>query len=84
MEAGAGGDSFKFMRGFDPAEKNSMHWIVHPGLRQAVHEFLAFERQQVAATAATLAQKSAVGTKVAPPSKPKQRAEGQGQEQEQE
>lgn len=82
MEPGAGGDSFKFLRGFDPAEKNSMHWIVHPGLRQGVDEFLTFERQHVGATAEVLAQKSAVGTKTAPPSPSKQRAEGQGPEQE--
>jgi hypothetical protein len=45
-----------------------MHWIVHPGLRQAVDEFLEFERRQVGATAEVLAEKSAVGTKkTAPP-----------------
>lgn len=47
MEPGAGGDSFKYMRGFDPAEINSMHYIVHPGLRTAVEDFLDFERRQV-------------------------------------
>lgn len=44
-----------------------MHWIVHPGLRQGVYEFLEFERRQVGATAEVLAEKSAVGTKTAPP-----------------
>ncbi len=45
-----------------------MHWIVHPGLRKAVDDFLDYERLQVLATAEALAEKSAVGTKKPPPS----------------
>ena len=46
MEPGAGGD-FKRMRGFDPCPTRSMHYLAHPGLRQAVGDFLGHEREQM-------------------------------------
>ncbi len=46
FEPGAGGE-YKWLRGFDPAITRSMHFIVHSGLRKAVHNFLVRERRQV-------------------------------------
>lgn len=60
MEPGAGNSDFKFMRGFEPAQVHSMHHIVHPGLRQAVDDFLKYERREVAGTVDYLSGKSAV------------------------
>ena len=42
FEPGAGGD-FKRLRGFDPTPTNSLHYLRHPGLREAVREFLEAE-----------------------------------------
>ena len=36
----------KLLRGFEPVETWSMHWIPHPGLRQAVADFAAAEAQR--------------------------------------
>jgi predicted N-acyltransferase len=47
FEPGAGGE-FKHLRAFDAAETRSMHWIGHPGLRQAVADYLEREREHVA------------------------------------
>ena len=47
FEPGAGGE-FKHLRAFDAAETRSMHWIRHPGLRDAVAEYLVRERAHVA------------------------------------
>jgi predicted N-acyltransferase len=44
MEPGAGGGSFKFLRGFDPYIVNSMHWFGSRELSRAVGDFLAQER----------------------------------------
>ena len=46
FEPGAGGE-FKQLRGFDPAATYSMHHLSHPGLRQAVTDYLAEERQHM-------------------------------------
>ena len=45
-EPGAGGE-YKWLRGFDPALTRSMHFIVHPGLRKAIADFLKHERREV-------------------------------------
>ena len=46
FEPGAGGD-FKQLRGFDPRPTRSMHFLAHPGLRQAVSDYLESERRQM-------------------------------------
>jgi predicted N-acyltransferase len=45
-EPGAGGE-YKWLRGFDPALTRSSHYIVHPGLRNAIGSFLKRERAEV-------------------------------------
>jgi hypothetical protein len=60
MEPGAGNSDFKFMRGFEPVHVHSMHHLVHPGLRQAVDDFLQYERREVSGTVEYLSEKSAV------------------------
>ena len=47
FEGGAQGEH-KLKRGFAPTLTNSAHWIRHPGLRDAVADFLDRERPQVA------------------------------------
>ena len=47
VEAGAQGEH-KLARGYEPATTRSVHWIGHPGLRDAVAQFLAQERASVA------------------------------------
>lgn len=47
VEAGAQGEH-KLARGYAPATTYSMHWIGHPGLRDAVARFLRQERAAVA------------------------------------
>jgi uncharacterized protein len=44
FEPGAGGGSFKFLRGFDPYIVNSVHYLAAPALRSAVADFLGAER----------------------------------------
>jgi len=46
FEPGAGGE-YKWLRGFDPALTRSLHFIAHPGLRRAIHDFLRRERREV-------------------------------------
>jgi hypothetical protein len=53
VEAGAQGQH-KLQRGYEPVVTYSAHWIRHPGLRQAVAQFLEQERRQVAAEAEAL------------------------------
>ncbi len=48
VEAGAQGEH-KIQRGYLPTATYSAHWIVHPGLRQAVAAHLAQERPAMAA-----------------------------------
>ncbi len=48
VEAGAQG-GHKLARGYEPVQTWSAHHIVHPGFREAVAEFLAREREGVAA-----------------------------------
>ncbi len=47
VEAGAQGEH-KLARGYAPATTRSVHWIGHPGLRDAVARFVASERASVA------------------------------------
>jgi predicted N-acyltransferase len=46
VEAGAQGEH-KLARGYLPVTTHSMHYIVHPGLRNAVSDYLERERQDV-------------------------------------
>ena len=46
FEPGAGGE-FKQLRGFDPAETSSMHFVAEPRLRKAVRDYLVRERRAV-------------------------------------
>ncbi|WP_332693069.1 GNAT family N-acetyltransferase [Devosia sp.] len=46
VEAGAQGEH-KLARGYAPATTYSVHWIAHPGLRQAVADHLERERMSV-------------------------------------
>jgi len=47
VEAGAQG-AHKLLRGYMPTHTYSAHYIVHPGLRRAVADYLAREREAVA------------------------------------
>lgn len=47
VEAGAQGEH-KLARGYRPVTTHSAHYIVHPGLRRAVAEYLERERREVA------------------------------------
>lgn len=46
VEAGAQGEH-KLLRGYQPVPTYSSHYIVHPGLRQAVGDYLARERPAI-------------------------------------
>jgi predicted N-acyltransferase len=46
VEAGAQGEH-KLARGYMPVTTHSAHWISHPGLRNAVADYLARERREV-------------------------------------
>jgi predicted N-acyltransferase len=48
VEAGAQG-SHKLARGYEPVQTWSAHHIAHPGFRRAVEDYLAAERQGIAA-----------------------------------
>ncbi|AIR87770.1 GNAT family N-acetyltransferase [Pseudomonas cremoricolorata] len=50
FDAGAQGEH-KLIRGFEPVLTHSWHYLLHPGLRQAVDEFLCEERVGVQAYA---------------------------------
>jgi predicted N-acyltransferase len=47
VEAGAQGEH-KLARGYEPATTRSIHWIAHPGLREAIADYLVRERASVA------------------------------------
>ncbi|HEY8596057.1 MAG TPA: GNAT family N-acetyltransferase [Devosiaceae bacterium] len=47
VEAGAQGEH-KLARGYEPVTTRSCHWIAHPGLRQAIEDYLVRERAAVA------------------------------------
>ena len=44
FDAGAQGEH-KVLRGFEPVETHSLHWIKHPGFAEAIKEFLDQERR---------------------------------------
>ncbi len=46
VEAGAQG-AHKLARGYVPVTTKSAHWITHPGLRDAVSDYLVHERREV-------------------------------------
>ena len=46
-DAGAQGEH-KIVRGFEPVETHSLHWIAHPQFRNAIGNFLTRERQAIA------------------------------------
>jgi uncharacterized protein len=54
VEAGAQGEH-KLARGYVPAPTYSAHWIAHPGLRNAVAQYLASETPAIAEEAELLA-----------------------------
>jgi len=54
VEAGAQGEH-KLLRGYMPVPTYSAHLIAHPGLRRAVDDYLAHEREAVADHIADLA-----------------------------
>lgn len=55
VEAGAQGEH-KLARGYEPATTHSVHWIGHPGLRDAVGRFLRQERAAVTREQAALSE----------------------------
>lgn len=55
VEAGAQGEH-KLARGYMPVLTHSAHYIVHPGLRRAVAQYLEAERAEVEAAGGYLAQ----------------------------
>lgn len=57
VEAGAQG-GHKLARGYEPVETRSAHYIVHPGFREAVADFLDRERRGVAADRVFLAERA--------------------------
>jgi uncharacterized protein len=57
VEAGAQGEH-KLARGYLPVTTFSAHYIAHPGLRRAVADYLARERQEVEAVGDYLAEHS--------------------------
>ena len=46
VEAGAQGEH-KLARGYEPVTTHSAHWIAHPGLRDAVADYLQHERLEI-------------------------------------
>ncbi len=57
VEAGAQG-GHKLARGYEPAQTWSAHYIVHPGFRAAIADFLARERAGVAADQMVLGERT--------------------------
>ncbi len=55
VEAGAQGEH-KIQRGYRPVPTFSAHWVAHPGLREAIAEFLEQERRARLAEMAELSQ----------------------------
>ena len=53
VEAGAQGEH-KLARGYEPTTTRSIHWIGHPGLRDAIDRFLKQERKAVVREQAAL------------------------------
>ncbi len=54
VEAGAQGEH-KLARGYMPVTTHSAHWIAHPGLRNAIADYLERERREIAQVGEVLA-----------------------------
>ena len=61
FEPGAGGD-FKQLRGFDPQPTRSAHFFAHPGLQEAVADYLVQEARHTSLTIDHLTQASQLKT----------------------
>lgn len=46
FDAGAQGEH-KIVRGFEPIETHSLHWIRHPGFASAIDDFLERETAEI-------------------------------------
>lgn len=57
VEAGAQGEH-KLARGYLPVTTHSAHWIAHPGLRNAVADYLEREREDVAEVGEYLSERA--------------------------
>jgi predicted N-acyltransferase len=57
VEAGAQGEH-KLARGYVPVTTHSAHWIAHPGLRNAVADYLERERENVAEVGEYLSERA--------------------------
>jgi uncharacterized protein len=57
VEAGAQGEH-KLARGYVPVTTHSAHWIAHPGLRNAVADYLEREREDVAEVGEYLSERA--------------------------
>lgn len=57
VEAGAQG-GHKLMRGYEPVETWSAHWIADPGFREAVADFLEREREGVSLDRSSMAERT--------------------------
>jgi hypothetical protein len=53
---------YKWARGFDPALVHSVHYIAHPGLREAVSQYIDCETETNIELKKYLMQKSVVGS----------------------
>lgn len=62
MEPGAGGGDYKWARGFDPAFVHSAHFIQHPGLRNAIRQFISYETSANLELREFLRQNSVIGS----------------------
>lgn len=58
MEPGAGGDEFKFLRGFDATVTNSMHYCRNRVLHNAIKQFLESETSNVDVAVDAMNQRS--------------------------
>lgn len=60
MEPGAGGGSYKWIRGYDPVLIHSCHYIARSSLRKCIREYVQHENGRQFAIAQLLIEKSAV------------------------
>lgn len=63
MEPGAGGGDFKYMRGFEPALTNSMHYLRDRRLSDAVERYLQMESMQIDGAVLQMKEQSAIRSK---------------------
>ncbi len=55
VEAGAQGEH-KLARGYEPVATHSAHYLAHPGLREAIEDYLVYERNEIKHNINTLTQ----------------------------